>query len=227
MQVTYYGHSCVGIQIGDTHLLVDPFISENPLASHIDINKIKADYILITTAQQDHTGDVERIAKRTKAQIISNFEISNYFFNLGLENAHPMDLGGAYSFPFGIVKMVPALHSSTFENGSAGGCACGFIIKTLEKTVYIAGATALHFDMQLIPVRYKLDLAVLPIGGNFTMDVEDAIMASDFVKCNKILGYHYDTFHFIKLEDRDLAIRSFKAKGKELILLGIGHTVLA
>jgi len=100
MQVTYYGHSCVGI-------------------------KIKADYILITTAQQDHTGDVERIAKRTKAQIISNFEISNYFFNLGLENAHPMDLGGAYSFPFGIVKMVPALHSSTFENGSAGGCACG------------------------------------------------------------------------------------------------------
>ena len=207
--------------------MVDPFISENPLASHIDINKIKADYILITTAQQDHTGDVERIAKRTKAQIISNFEISNYFFNLGLENAHPMDLGGAYSFPFGIVKMVPALHSSTFENGSAGGCACGFIIKTLEKTVYIAGATALHFDMQLIPVRYKLDLAVLPIGGNFTMDVEDAIMASDFVKCNKILGYHYDTFHFIKLEDRDLAIRSFKAKGKELILLGIGHTVLA
>ena len=165
MEVTYYGHSCVSIKIGDTHLLVDPFIANNPLASHIDINTIPADYILITSAQQDHISDVEQIAKRTKAQIISNFEISNYFFNLGIENSHPMDLGGLYSFPFGSVKMVPALHSSTFENGTAGGCACGFVIKTLEKTVYVSGATALYFDMQLIPVRYKLDLAILPIGG--------------------------------------------------------------
>ena len=226
MEVTYYGHACLSIKIGDTHLLVDPFISENPAASGIDINSIPADYILITTAQQDHTSDVERIAKRTKAKIISNFEISNYFFDLGIENAHPMDLGGSYNFPFGSVKMVPALHSSTFENGKAGGCACGFIIKTLEKTLYVAGATALHFDMQLIPVRYKLDLAVLPIGGNFTMDVEDAIMASDFVKCNKVLGYHYYTFHIIKVDDKDLAVRSFKAKGKELVLLNIGQTLL-
>lgn len=225
MEVTYYGHSCVSIKIGDTHLLVDPFIANNPLASHIDINTIPADYILITSAQQDHISDVEQIAKRTKAQIISNFEISNHFFNLGIENSHPMDLGGLYSFPFGSVKMVPALHSSTFENGTAGGCACGFVIKTLEKTVYVSGATALYFDMQLIPVRYKLDLAILPIGGNFTMDVEDAIMASDFVKCNKVLGYHYDTFNLIKLDDKDLAKRSFKAKGKELILTDIGQSI--
>ena len=216
MEVTYYGHSCVSIKIGDTHLLVDPFIANNPLASHIDINTIPADYILITSAQQDHISDVEQIAKRTKAQIISNFEISNYFFNLGIENSHPMDLGGLYSFPFGSVKMVPALHSSTFENGTAGGCACGFVIKTLEKTVYVSGATALYFDMQLIPVRYKLDLAILPIGGNFTMD---------FVKCNKVLGYHYDTFNLIKLDDKDLAKRSFKAKGKELILTDIGQSI--
>jgi len=118
----------VSIKIGDTHLLVDPFIANNPLASHIDINTIPADYILITSAQQDHISDVEQIAKRTKAQIISNFEISNYFFNLGIENSHPMDLGGLYSFPFGSVKMVPALHSSTFENGTAGGCACGVLV---------------------------------------------------------------------------------------------------
>ena len=144
---------------------------------------------------------------------------------MGSENSHPMDLGGLYSFPFGSVKMVPALHSSTFENGTAGGCACGFVIKTLEKTVYVSGATALYFDMQLIPVRYKLDLAILPIGGNFTMDVEDAIMASDFVKCNKVLGYHYDTFNLIKLDDKDLAKRSFKAKGKELILTDIGQSI--
>lgn len=227
MEVIYYGHACVGIRIGDTHLLIDPFISENPSASHINVNNVPANYILITTAQQDHTYDVESIAKRTNAKIISNYEISNHYFNLGIENSHPMDLGGAYNFPFGSVKMVPALHSSTFDDGSAGGCACGFIIRTLDKTVYIAGATALHFDMQLIPVRYKVDLAILPVGGNFTMDVEDAIMASDFVKCNKVLGYHYDTNPLIKIDDKDLAVRSFKAKGKELILLGVGQNVLA
>ena len=212
MEVTFYGHACIGIKIGEIHLLVDPFISENPLASDIDVNQIKADYILVTTAGQDHTWDVERIAKRTKAQIISNFEIARY-------------LGGTFNFPFGSVKMVSALHSSTFENGSDGGSACGFVIKTADKTIYIAGSTALHFDMQLIPVRYKLDLAVLPIGGNFTMDVEDAIMASDFVKCNKVLGCHYNTMQHIKI-DKDAAVRSFKAKGKELILLGVGQIVV-
>ena len=225
MEITFYGHACVGIQIGDTHLLVDPFITENPSAGHINVDQVKADYILITTAQQDHTSDVERIAKRTKAKIISNFEIAKYFFNLGIESSHPMDLGGAFNFPFGSVKMVPALHSSTFENGSDGGCACGFIIKTLDRTIYISGSTALHFDMQLIPVRYKLDLAILPIGGNFTMGVEDAIMASDFVKCNKVLGYHYDTMAHIRI-DKELAVRSFKAKGKELVLLNVGESIL-
>ena len=111
MELTYYGHACVGIKIGNTHLLVDPFISDNPLASSIDINSVPADFILITTAQQDHTYDVEAIAKRTKAQIISNYEITNHFFGLGIENAHPMDLGGSFDFNFGSVKMVPALHS--------------------------------------------------------------------------------------------------------------------
>ena len=97
-------------------------------------------------------------------------------------------------------------------------------MKTFEKTIYIAGNTALHFDMQLIPVRHKIDFAVLPIGGNFTMDIEDAVMASDFVKCNRVLGVNYDTFSYIKL-DHELARRSFRAKGKELLLLEIGRTI--
>ncbi|WP_392448530.1 metal-dependent hydrolase [Capnocytophaga canis] len=223
MEITYYGHSCVGIKIAETYLLVDPFISENPLAKHIDINSIKADYILITSAHQDHTTDVEAIAKRTNAKIISNFEIVEYFYDRGIDG-HPLNLGGGNNFPFGVLKFVPALHSSTFQNGKAGGCAGGFIIKTMDKTIYIAGNTALHFDMQLIPVRYKLDLAILPIGGNFTMDVEDAIMASDFVKCNTIMGVNYDTFNLIKI-DHELAKRSFKAKGKELLLPAIGSFI--
>lgn len=223
MDITYYGHSCVGIKIGEKHLLVDPFISENPLASHIKVDEIPADYILLTCAQQDHTSDVERIAKRTKATIIANYQIVAYFYNKGIENGHPMDLGGSYTFPFGQVKCVTALHSSAFEDGTDGGSAGGFVIKAADKTIYIAGSTALHFDMQLIPVRFKIDMALLPIGGNFTMDVEDAIMASDFVKCNKVLGLHYDTFTLIKI-DKSAAQRSFKAKGKELILLNIGQT---
>ncbi|MDO4228364.1 MAG: metal-dependent hydrolase [Capnocytophaga sp.] len=223
MEITYYGHSCVGIRIGDANLLIDPFISGNPFANHINTNQIKADYILISAAHQDHTMDVESIAKRTKAKIISNFEIVEYYYNLGIDG-HPMNLGGSYEFPFGYVKLVPALHSSTFPDGKSGGCAGGFVIKTAEKTIYFSGNTALHFDMQLIPVRYRIDLAILPIGSNFTMDVEDAIIASDFVKCDKVLGVNFNTFPSIKI-DVDQAKYSFKAKGKDLLLLDIGRTI--
>lgn len=223
MDITFYGHSCVGIKINGLALLVNPFISGNPLAKHINVNQVKADYILITNAHQDHTMDVEVIAKRTGAKIIANLEIAEYYYNLGIDG-HPMNLGGASNFPFGHLKMVPALHSSTFSDGKSGGCACGFVLRTPEKTIYISGNTALHFDMQLIPVRERIDLAVLPIGSNFTMDVEDAIMASDFVKCDKVLGVNYDTFNVIKI-DHEAARRSFKAKGKELLLLEIGRTI--
>lgn len=223
MDITFYGHSCIGIKTNHLSLLIDPFISGNPLAKHINVDQIKADYILITNAHQDHTMDVESIAKRTGAKIISNFEIVEYFYHLGIDG-HPMNLGGASNFPFGYLKMVPALHSSTFPDGKSGGCACGFVLKTPEKTVYISGNTALHFDMQLIPVRERIDLAILPIGSNFTMDVEDAIMASDFVKCNRVLGVNYGTFNVIKI-DYEAARRSFKAKGKELLLLEIGRTI--
>ncbi|ATA77842.1 conserved hypothetical protein [Capnocytophaga canimorsus] len=223
MEITYYGHSCIGIKIGDLHLLVDPFISSNPLAKHIDVEQVKADYILITHAHQDHVADVERIAKRTQAQVISNFEIVEYYDELGI-SGHPMNFGGSWKFPFGKLKMVHAVHSSTFADKKSGGNPGGFILQTEDKTIYIAGDTALHFDMQLIPVRYRLDLAVLPIGDNFTMDIEDALMAAEFVKCNRVLGVHYDTFGFIKIDHQN-AINLFKNKGKELLLPQIGESV--
>lgn len=223
MEITFYGHSCVSINVNDTHLLIDPFISENPLAKKVDMSQIKADYILITNAHQDRTMDVEAIAKRTKAKVISNFEIVEYYYDLGIDG-HPMNLGGSWDFPFGTLKMVPAFHSSTFPNGKSGGTASGFILKTIDKCVYFSGGTSLHFDMQLIPVRFKLDLAILPVGGNFTMDVEDAIMASDFVKCNRVLGVNFDTFNLIKI-DHEMAKQSFKAKGKDLTLLEVGKSI--
>lgn len=223
MKITFYGHSCLGIEVNDTFILVDPFISANPKAAHIDIDAIQADYILLTHAHQDHILDVERIAKRTNAMIISNYEIATHYGNLGF-SYHPMNIGGSWDFEFGIVKYVVAHHTSSFPDGSYGGQPGGFVIEGERKNIYIAGDTSLTYDMKLIPLRTKLDLAILPIGSNFTMDVEDAIIASDFVACDKILGYHFDTFGYIEINHEE-AIKKFFNKGKDLMLLGIGDSI--
>lgn len=223
MKITFYGHACLGIQINDINILVDPFITGNGKASHIDINSLKADYILLTHAHQDHTLDVEAIAKRTDAVIVSNFEIANYYGDKGLQ-FHPMNHGGSWDFEFGIVKYVNAIHTSSFADGTYGGQPGGFVIEGEHKNIYIAGDTALTMDMKLIPMRTKLDLAILPIGSNFTMDVEDAILASDFVECDKVLGCHYDTFGYIEINHEE-AKRKFFEKGKDLMLLEIGESI--
>lgn len=223
MKITFYGHASLGIQIEDTHILVDPFITGNPKASNIDINTLKADYILVTHAHQDHILDVEAIAKRTDAVIISNYEIVTHFGNLGLEG-HPMNHGGTWDFEFGSVKYVNAIHTSSFPNGSYGGQPGGFVIEGEHKNIYIAGDTALTSDMKLIPLQTKLDLAILPIGDNFTMGIDDAILASDFVECDKILGCHFDTFGYIEI-DHEVAKRKFFEKDKDLMLLEIGESL--
>jgi L-ascorbate metabolism protein UlaG (beta-lactamase superfamily) len=223
MKITYYGHAALGIKVGGKHILVDPFISENPLAEHIDVDSLKADYILLTHAHGDHILDVETIAKRTNAVIVANAEIASYYSCKGLQ-AHPMNHGGSWSFDFGKVKYVNAVHSSSFPDGTNGGNPGGFVIEGEHKNIYIAGDTALTMDMKLIPMRTKLDLAILPIGDNFTMDVEDAILASDFIDCDKILGYHYDTFGYIKINHKE-AIQKFFDKGKDLMLLEVGGSL--
>jgi len=223
MKITFYGHACLGIQIDDIHILVDPFITGNPKASHIDIETLKADYILLTHAHQDHILDVEAIAKRTDAVIISNFEIVTHFQNLGLEG-HPMNHGGTWDFEFGSLKYVNAIHTSSFPDGKYGGQPGGFVLEGEKKNIYIAGDTALTFDMKLIPLQTNLDLAILPIGDNFTMGIQDAIIASDFVQCDKVLGYHFDTFGYIEI-DHEMAKRLFFNKDKDLMLLEIGESI--
>lgn len=223
MKITYYGHSALGIKVSGKHILVDPFITPNILAKEIDIETIKADYILLTHAHQDHVVDVEAIATRTGAVIISNYEIASYYGNKGFKY-HPMNHGGSWKFDFGKVKYVNAVHSSSFADGTYGGNPGGFVIEGEHKNIYIAGDTALTMDMKLIPMRTKLDLVVLPIGDNFTMDVEDAIIASDFVQCDKILGIHYDTFGYIEINHQE-AIQKFFAKNKDLMLLDIGESI--
>ncbi|MCL9808908.1 metal-dependent hydrolase [Flavobacterium luminosum] len=223
MKITFYGHACLGIEIDGKHILVDPFITGNPKAAHIDINTIKADYILVTHAHNDHTLDVEAVAKRTGAVVVSNYEIAVHYAGKGLQY-HPMNHGGSWKFDFGTVKYVNAIHTSSFEDGKYGGQPGGFVIQGEHKNIYIAGDTALTTDMKLIPMRTKLDLAVLPIGSNFTMDVEDAVIASDFLECNKILGYHYDTFGFIEI-NHEQAKNKFVEANKELLLLEIGASI--
>ena len=223
MKITFYGHACIGIEVSGKHILVDPFISGNPKAGHIDINTLKADFILVTHAHEDHILDVETIAKRTDAVIVSNAEIAGHYSAKGFKS-HPMNHGGSWNFDFGTVKYVNAVHSSSFPDGSYGGNPGGFVIEGEHKNIYIAGDTALSMDMKLIPMRTKLDLAILPIGNNFTMGVEDAITASDFVDCDKILGYHYDTFGYIEINHEE-AIRKFFDKGKDLMLLNIGESI--
>ncbi|THF53239.1 metal-dependent hydrolase [Flavobacterium supellecticarium] len=223
MKITFYGHACLGIEVSGKHLLVDPFISGNPKAAHIDINAIKADYILLTHAHNDHTLDVEAIAARTNAVIVSNYEIASHYGNKGFQY-HPMNHGGSWKFDFGTVKYVNAIHTSSFGDGSYGGQPGGFVIEGEHKNIYIAGDTALTMDMKLIPMRTKLDLAILPIGSNFTMDVDDAIIASDFVACDKVLGYHFDTFGYIEINHEE-AIRKFFNRGKDLMLLEIGASI--
>ena len=223
MKITFYGHASLGIEVNGKHIIVDPYISANPKASHIDINSLQADFILITNAHGDHILDVEAIASRTNAVIVSNAEIAGYYAKNGFQS-HPMNHGGSWNFDFGKLKYVNAIHSSSFPDGTYGGNPGGFVIEKKKKNIYIAGDTALTMDMKLIPMRTKLDLAILPIGDNFTMDVDDAIIASDFIDCDKILGYHYDTFGYIEI-DHEAAIRKFFDKGKDLMLLQIGTSI--
>ncbi|MCK0189029.1 metal-dependent hydrolase [Arenibacter sp. F20364] len=224
MQITFLGHASLLIVTAGKRLLVDPFISGNEKATgKIDIKNLRPDYILVTHAHQDHILDVEEIGKMNNAKVVSNFEIATYYENKGLE-AHPMNHGGSWQFNFGTLKYVNAIHTSSFPDGSYGGQPGGFILSSEGKHIYIAGDTALTMDMKLIPMSFKLDLAVLPIGDNFTMGVDDALVASDFVECPKILGYHYDTFGYIVIDHKE-SVQKFSKHGKELILLEIGGSL--
>jgi len=221
MKITYLGHASFSIEAHGKTLIVDPYITANELAKNIDINKLEADYILLTHAHGDHILDVEVIAKNTGAKIVSNFEIVNYFGGKGIDG-HPMNHGGSWQFEFGKLHMVNAIHTSSFPDGTYGGNPAGFVVETLHHKIYIAGDTALTYDMKLIPkVIGELDLAILPIGDNFTMGIDSAVVASDFIACNKIIGCHYDTFGYIKINHKK-AISKFAKHKKELILLKIG-----
>ena len=217
MKLTYYGHSCFLIETQGKKLLFDPFISANPLANTIDIMAIEADYILITHGHQDHVLDVEAIAKNTGAVLVSNFEIINWFNEKGLIG-HSLNHGGKRIFDFGTVKYVSAIHSSVLSDGTYGGNPGGFVIWNNDDCFYVSGDTALTYDMKLIPALCPpLKVAVLPIGDNFTMGKEEALMASDFIECQTIVGCHYNTFPPISIQPND--VKQYFANNKKSLLL--------
>jgi len=224
VKLSYFGHSTFLLQIKGANLLFDPFITPNDLAKEVDVNSIPADFILISHGHEDHVADAVSIAKRTGATVVSNFEIVTWFGSQGVKKGHPMNHGGSWSFDFGKIKYVNAVHSSVLPDGTHGGNPGGFVISTDEGNIYYAGDTALTYDMKLIGEADKLDYAILPIGDNFTMGIDDAVKAADFMNCKEIIGMHYDTFGYIVI-DHSEAKSKFSAAGKKLTLLNIGETI--
>ncbi|MBX3238972.1 MAG: metal-dependent hydrolase [Chitinophagaceae bacterium] len=222
MKLTYYGHSCFAVEIKGKNILFDPFITYNELAKNVDVNTIEADYIFLSHGHEDHIADCISVATRTGAKVVCSFEIHTWLNNKGISNTHPMNTGGKWHFDFGTVKCVTAHHSSGLPDGSYGGNPMGFVFTSGEGNFYYSGDTALSFDMQLIPAYAPVDFAVLPIGDNFTMDAGDAATAAKFVDCQKVLGVHYDTFGYIKI-DHQQAKDLFAQQGITLWLLNPGE----
>lgn len=224
MKYTYYGHSCFLVETNGKKLLFDPFISGNELAKNINIANIEADYILVSHGHVDHIADCVAIAQSTGAKVVCSWEIYEWLGKKGVTNAHPMNTGGQWHFEGFSVRCVVAQHSSGLPDGSYGGNPMGFIISNEEGSFYYSGDTALTLDMQLIPRWAKLNFAVLPIGDNFTMGYEDAVEAARMTGCNTIIGVHYDTFGFIKI-DHAKATDAFKKAGCTLHLVEIGKSI--
>ena len=223
MNLTYFGHSCFSVEISGKKVLFDPFITPNELAKAIDINTLKPDFILVSHGHADHIADCVKIAKQSGAKVVCSWEIHEWLNKQGIENTHPMNTGGKWDFGEFQVKCVVAHHSSALPDGSDGGSPMGFLVFSNEGNFYYAGDTALTLDMQLIPRWAKLNFAVLPIGDNFTMDVRDAILCAEMIGCSNIIGVHYDTFGYIRI-DHQKAVQAFANAGATLHLMAIGET---
>ena len=224
MKFTYYGHACFAVEVAGKTLLFDPFITPNPLARDVDVDKIPADFILVSHGHGDHVADVVAIAKRTGATVIAPFEVGDWFEKKGVNNVQAMNHGGAAATAFGRVKLTTAIHSSSMPDGSYGGNPAGFVIESSDGNFYYSGDTALTLDMKLISEQTRLSFAVLPIGDFFTMGIHDAMRAADLLGVSRIVGVHYDTFPPIKL-DREAARRTAQSAGKELFLPAIGASI--
>lgn len=224
MRITYLGHACFLVNTGGRRLIFDPFLSQNPKAA-ARAGEIEVDYVLLTHGHSDHLGDGIEIARRCRATIIAPFELAMYCRRQGAE-VHDMQIGGAHTFPFGRVKLTPAWHGSavvTEQGIEYTGNPCGYLLAAEGKIVYNAGDTALFGDMRLIGERHPLDLALLPIGDNYTMGPEDAVYAARLLKPRALIPMHYDTFDVIR-QDPGVLARELAPDGIAVHILRPGES---
>ena len=222
VRITYHSHACFGIDAGGTHLLIDPFLTGNPLAD-VSAEQVAADYILVSHGHGDHVGDTVAIAQRTGAMTISNFEIQGWLQAQGVESSHPLHIGGGFDFPFGRVKLTIAHHGSMLPDGSYGGNPAGFLLTLEGKKIYHACDTGLFYDMKLIGEE-GLDLAILPIGDNFTMGPADALRAVKLLAPKVVIPIHYDTFDVIKQDPHAFASQVEAETSSKCLVLKAGET---
>ena len=218
VKVIYHGHATMGIESDGYKILIDPFFTGNP-AAIVGPDEVEADFILVSHGHGDHVGDTIAIAKRTGALVISNFEIINWLEKQGLKNLHPLHIGGGNTFPFGRCKMTIAHHGSSMPDGTYGGEPGGFLLKLNNgKTIYFAGDTGLTYDMKFLSEE-NVDLAILPIGDNFTMGQDDAIKAVDLIRPVTVLPIHYNTWPYIETDVKAFQERVIKETGTGCIIL--------
>ncbi|PWI58073.1 metal-dependent hydrolase [Sulfoacidibacillus thermotolerans] len=225
MKVTYLGHASFMLETATHHVLIDPFLTGNPKAS-IRADEVQADAILLTHAHSDHVGDTIAIAKRTGALVVAVYELAQWLAAQGV-STHPMHLGGAHDFPFGRVKFTLAFHGAGIETPAGlvyGGNPAGILFTAQGKTFYHSGDTALFGDMKLIGELNRIDVAALPIGDNFTMGPEDAVLAAEWVKAKMVIPMHYDTFPLIS-QDATAFVRQLAHKGIKGQVLAPGQSL--
>lgn len=221
--LTYYGHSTWGLETKGTQILMDPFFTGNTSAPVAAAAAVGASFILLTHAHGDHYGDTVEIAKRANATVVSNFEIVTYCQKQGVANIHPLHIGGGHTFPFGRVKLTVAHHGSSFPDGTYGGNPAGLLIEVEGKRIYNAGDTALFSDMSLIG-EGGLDVALLPIGDNFTMGPEDAAIAAKFLRARTVIPEHYNTWPVIQQDPEAFKRRVESTTDSRVAIIKPGET---
>lgn len=234
MEIRYHGHSCFELSEGDTTLIVDPFLAPNNPKAKATAEDVSATHVAITHGHADHIADAVAVAKRNDAQCVAVVEVANWLQTRGVENVFDPNLGGTVRFDDLSIKLVPAWHTNTMpgsseqpfsaEFGTPVGTPAGLIIEMGGLTIYDAGDTCLFGDMEMIGKRHGVDLAILPIGGHYTMDREDAAYAAELIGAKKVIPIHYDTFPPIETDAQAFA-EEVATKGIEAILLEPGDSV--
>ncbi len=220
--LTCHGHATWGLETKGTRILIDPFFTGNPQTKSTP-GDVSANFIILTHAHGDHYGDTVAIAKRTGATVISNAEIVNYCQKQGVANTHALHIGGGYTFPFGRVKLTVAHHGSSFPDGTYGGNPAGVVLEIEGKRLYNAGDTALFSDMSLIGDA-GLDVALLPIGDNFTMGPDDAATAAKLLRARTVIPMHYNTWPVIVQDPEAFKRRVEESTSSKVVVLKPGGT---